>query len=168
MLLLVMAIAIAVMLQVLWGHAQIRIQIVQVIVMFVLQVTVKQVSVYVLATVMSVLVQVQHITVLQVMLFVQVQLPHVAVQVAELSLIVAPVLLIHMVYVVIQHVVVILVAKHMIMGYSAEPATPVVMALVAASQLAPMGMVVQPRIIAATGVVGARHLVEEQQPAQTG
>ena len=57
------AIVIAVMLWVLLGHVQMQFQIAQVIVMFVVLVTVQQLKRHVLATVISVLVQVQHIAV---------------------------------------------------------------------------------------------------------
>ena len=78
------------------------------------------------ATVLLVAALVQYITVKQVMLFAQIQLLHVPVQVVEPSLIVAPVLMIHMVYAVIQHVVVILAAKHMTMVRHAQPAKRVI------------------------------------------
>ena len=98
--------------------------------MFVLQVIAQQMPVYVLEIVTPVLVLVPHIAVQQVMLFAQIQLLHVPVQVVEPSLIVAPVLMIHMVYADIQHVVATLAVKHMIMVLPAPPVTLVAAALV--------------------------------------
>ena len=133
----VLALAIAVMLWVFLEHAQMWIQIAQVIVMFVVQATVHQMPVYVLATVLPVLVQVQtiavrptthyvlvivmsalaqaqHIIVQQIILFVLVTLAHVTVQAVAQCLIVTHVLIL-MVYVELQHVVLIRAATHMIM-----------------------------------------------------
>jgi len=103
----VLATVIAVMLQVLWEHAQMQIQIVLVIVIFVVQVTVQQ-----------------------IMLYAQIQLPHVPVLVAEPSLIVLHVLTTPMVYVDIQSVVVILAVKHMTMVLPAQPVKLVLVGLV--------------------------------------
>jgi len=98
---------------------------------------------YVLVTVMSVLVQIWHIAVQQVMLFAQIQLPHVTVQEAVQCLIVRHALTL-MVYVDIQHVVVILAVKHMIMGLLALPVTLVAVALVLCmSQLDPLASIAQ-------------------------
>jgi len=60
------------------------------------------------------------------MLFAQILLDHVTVQAVAQCLIVAPVLMIHMVYVDIQHVVVILAVKRMIMVLAAQPVKLVV------------------------------------------
>jgi len=83
----VLALAIAVMLWVFLEHAQMWIQIAQVIVMFVVQATVHQMPVYVLATVSPVLVQVQTIAVrptthyvLVIVMFVLAQAQHIIVQ----------------------------------------------------------------------------------------
>jgi len=188
------------------AHAQMKLQIAQVIVMFVHQVTVHQMLLYVPATVMHVLVLVQtiavrqmllyvlatvisvlvlvphitvhqmllyvlvivtsvqvlvqHITVQQVMPFALILLPHVPALVAEQFLIVLHVLTIPMVYVDIQLVVVILVAKHMIMVLLAPPVTFVAVALVLRmSRLAPLASTAQPRI---TGVM-ARALAPHPQ-----
>jgi len=127
--------------------------------MFVLQVIAQQVLLYVLATVIPVLAQAQHIAVQQVMLFAQIQLLHVPVQVVEPSLIVAPVLMIHMVYAVIQPVAAILATKHMIMVRRAQPVKPVAVALALRMfQLEPLVSIAQPPTIAATAVAPAlRH-----------
>ena len=109
-------------------------QIVQVIVMFVVQVTVQQ-----------------------VMLFVLIQLLHVTVQVVAQCLIVSHVLTL-MVYVDIQHVVVILAAMHMIMVYNAQLVRCVVVDLVLMLRQVPLGMVALQHIIVVMGLEVAQHL----------
>ena len=82
---------------------------------------------YVLVTVMFVLAQAQHIAVKQVMLSVLIQLPHVPVLVVAQHLIVLPALIL-MVYVDIQHVVVMFVEmkqRHM-MELNVQPVNNVV------------------------------------------
>jgi len=122
-------------------------------------VIVQQLKRCVLATVMSVLVQAQHTLVQQVMLFAQIILVLVAVQVLARHLIVAPVLMIHMVYAVIQPVAAILATKHMIMVRRAQPVKPVAVALALRMfQLEPLVSIAQPPTIAATAVAPAlRH-----------
>ena len=88
----VLATVIVVMLWVLLEHAQMWIQIAQVIVTFVVQVTVQQFKRHVLATVTFVLVQVQHIIAQRVLLSVLILLAHVPVQAVAQSLIVSRVL----------------------------------------------------------------------------
>jgi len=98
------------------------------------------------------------VTARQVMLFVQILLARVAVQVVDSSLIVAPVLMIHMVYAGIQHVVVILAVKHMIMGYIVLSVNPVVVDLVLMLRQVPLGMVALQHIIVVMGLEVAQHL----------
>ena len=86
----------------------------------------------------------------QVMLSVLIQLPHVVVQAVAQSLIVLRVLMIHMVYAVIQYVVLILAPNLMTTVGRALPVKPVVVAPVLLSLLVPRAMVAQPHTIAAT------------------
>jgi len=104
---------------------------------------------------------VQQVIVQQAMLYVQVQLPHVAVQEVGQSLIVLHVLTIHMVYAVIQSVVVILAPKCMIMVLLAPPVTLVAVALVLhMCQLDLLASIAQPHTIAATdrAIVQLQHM----------
>jgi len=104
-------------------------EIVTPVLVLVQAITVQQMTAYVPETVTSVLAVVQHITVQQAMLYVQIPLPLVLVQAVAQYLIVSHVLT-PMVYAVMKHVVVILVATRTVMVLHAQPVKLVAVALV--------------------------------------